>query len=61
MRDKLSKSNFYFNGETAATRWVLNPRTLKKNQIEITDMRLKKKKRKKRKRRRTDEKMNEKV
>jgi hypothetical protein len=47
MRDRLTRSNFYFNGETAATRWVLNQR--QKN-VEITDVRPKKKKKKKKRR-----------
>ena len=54
MQDKLSKCNFYFNGETAASRWNLNPRLLKmeNNGVEIVDMRPKRKKRKKKRRKR---------
>ena len=48
MRDPLTRSNFYFNGETAATRWQLgvmeNRLASKGNPIEIVDVRPKRKK-----------------
>ena len=57
MQDKLSKCNFYFNGETAASRWELNPRLLKmeNNGVEIVDMRPKRKKKKRRRRKNGEE------
>ena len=51
MRDKLSKSNFYYNGETAARRWVLKARTVKNHDIQISkEMYPRKKKKRKKKR-----------
>jgi hypothetical protein len=54
MRDKLSKCDFYFNGETAASRWNLKERN--KNDVVITDVRPRQKLQRKKKRKKKKEK-----
>jgi hypothetical protein len=53
MRDPLTRSNFYFNGETAATRWRLgimeNRMASAEHPIKVVDMRPKQRKKKRKK------------